>query len=450
MEKSIAFVTLGCAKNTVYSEYMMGIVEKSPFILEADPAKANVIVVNTCGFITAAKEETINTILQMAEYKEAGTCDYIVAIGCMVQKYADELSEAMPEIDLLLGSTSYDDIVREVAALYEKDADRIHVDHDWKAFDYARDIDREVTTPGYYAYLTISEGCDNHCTFCAIPEMQGPYRSRPIHDIVKEAQSLAERGVRELIIIAQDTTSYGKDLYGSYVLPELLHGLCKIDGLKWIRLLYAYPNHFTDELIQCMAEEDKICKYVDIPLQHANDGILRIMNRRINQAQIRTLIHKLRMAMPGIVIRSTFIVGFPGETADEYEDLLSFLEEMKLERVGVFPYSQEDNTPAGKMENQISEEIKEERANRLMELQFDNMCARHLQFVGSRRHVFVDDIDDGQGILLCRSYSEAPDVDPFVLVEEDTGSYEVGDEMDVVITGISEYDLIGARINEPA
>ena len=450
MEKSIAFVTLGCAKNTVYSEYMMGLVEKSSFVLEIDPEKSNVIVVNTCGFITAAKEETINTILQMAEYKENGICNYLVAVGCMVQKYADELSEAMPEIDLLLGSTSYDDIVKEVSALYTRDAARVHVDKAWKPMDYAREIERQVSTANYYAYLTISEGCDNHCTFCAIPEMQGPYRSRPIEDILSEAEKLAKRGVKEIIVIAQDTTSYGKDLYGDYVLPQLLHEMCKIQSIKWIRLLYAYPNHFTSDLISCMAEEPKICKYVDIPLQHANNDILRSMNRQITQEEIRTLIKKLRSAMPDIIIRSTFIVGFPGETQKEFEDLLTFLRDVKLERVGVFPYSQEDNTPAGKMASQLTETVKEERASFLMEEQFDIMCARHLQFIGRNSHVFVDEIDEAQHLLLCRSYSEAPDVDPFVIVKVETDGYKVGDELNITITGIDEYDLIGVRTDERA
>ncbi|MDO4281118.1 MAG: 30S ribosomal protein S12 methylthiotransferase RimO [Peptococcaceae bacterium] len=446
-KKSIAFVTLGCAKNTVYSEYMMGLVEKSDYALTDDPAQADVIVVNTCGFITAAKQETIDTILALNDYKEKGSCDFLIAIGCMVQKYAPEMEEALPELDLLLGSTSYDDILSQIDQLYaKKQPQKSYVDVDWHLPEQKQEATRVLSTPGYYAYLTIAEGCNNRCTFCAIPEMQGPYRSRKLEDILDEARQLVAGGVKELIVIAQDITYYGKDLYGELALPKLLHALCEIEDLKWVRLLYAYPNNFNDALIDTIASEEKICKYIDIPLQHADDGVLKAMNRQITQADILALVKKLRDRVPGIVIRSTFIVGFPGESEEAYERLLHFLEEATLDRVGVFPYSQEDNTPAGKMPDQIDEDVKEARAQNLMDLQFEIMYERHEKMLGERREVFVDEIENN--LLLCRSYAEAPDIDPYVIVPcEDPASYEVGDLLKVEITDLHEYDLIGSLLS---
>lgn len=445
MKKTICFVTLGCAKNTVYSEYMMGLCADSDYILVEEPAEATVIVVNTCGFITAAKEETINTILALNDYKEAGSCEFLVAIGCMVQKYAKEMEAALPELDLLLGSTAYDEILAHIDRLYAAQEAKTAVDTDWHLPNAMERDSRVLSTPGYYAYLTIAEGCDNHCTFCAIPEMQGPYRSRAREDILAEAEMLARRGVKELIVIAQDITTYGLDNYGRLALPELLHDLCKIDGIRWIRLLYAYPNNLSDDLIATIASEEKICKYIDIPLQHADDEILARMNRKIDQAQIRALIAKLRERVPGIMIRSTFIVGFPGETEAAYNNLLNFLEEVQLDRVGVFPYSQEENTPAGRMPDQLDEAVKEERAQNLMDIQFEIMFANHQRLIGETRHVLVDDIEDG--MLLCRSQSEAPDIDPYVIVPvTDVSGYEIGQELDVVISDVHEYDLIGSLV----
>lgn len=445
MKKTICFVTLGCAKNTVYSEYMMGLCADSDYILVEEPAEATVIVVNTCGFITAAKEETINTILALNDYKEAGSCEFLVAIGCMVQKYAKEMEEALPELDLLLGSTAYDEILAHIDRLYAAQEAKTAVDTDWHLPNAMERDSRVLSTPGYYAYLTIAEGCDNHCTFCAIPEMQGPYRSRAREDILAEAEMLARRGVKELIVIAQDITTYGLDNYGRLALPELLHDLCKIDGIRWIRLLYAYPNNLSDDLIATIASEEKICKYIDIPLQHADDEILARMNRKIDQAQIRALIAKLRERVPGIMIRSTFIVGFPGETEAAYNNLLNFLEEVQLDRVGVFPYSQEENTPAGRMPDQLDEAVKEERAQNLMDIQFEIMFANHQRLIGETRHVLIDDIEDG--MLLCRSQSEAPDIDPYVIVPAaDVSGYEIGQELDVEISDVHEYDLIGSLV----
>lgn len=443
-KKSICFVTLGCAKNTVYSEYMMGLVKNSAYELVDTPVEADVIVVNTCGFITAAKEETINTILELAALKEEGRCEYLIAIGCMVQKYATEMEDALPELDLLLGSTSYDDILAHIDGLYaHNEAQKSTVNTSWQLPTTAERKGRVLSTPNYYAYLTIAEGCDNRCTFCAIPEMQGPYRSRAMEDVLDEARMLAGRGVKELIVIAQDITYYGMDIYGRLALPELLHALCEIEGIVWIRLLYAYPNNFTDELIDTIAHEDKICKYIDIPLQHADDGILKAMNRKIDQAKIRNLIEKLRARVPDMMIRSTFIVGFPGETEEAYHTLLNFLEDMHLDRVGVFPYSQEENTPAGRMTEQIEEEVKEERAENLMDVQFEIMVEKHRSLIGAKRHVVVDDIESN--MLLCRSYAEAPDIDPYIIVPvTESKQYEIGQDLDVVISDVHEYDLIGS------
>ncbi|MEE0510126.1 MAG: 30S ribosomal protein S12 methylthiotransferase RimO [Peptococcaceae bacterium] len=446
MKKKICFITLGCAKNTVYSEYMMGLVADSRYSLVQDPAEANVIVVNTCGFITAAKEETINTILELNDLKNNGQCEYLVAIGCMVQKYASEMEEALPELDLLLGSTAYDTILAHIDALYDKEKKELEkssVDTLWHLPNAVERNGRVLSTPGYYAYLTIAEGCDNRCTFCAIPEMQGPYRSRTMEDILKEANMLASRGVKEVIVIAQDITTYGIDNYGRFALPELLHALCEISDLEWIRLLYAYPNHLSDELIDVIAQEEKICKYIDMPLQHADDDILKAMNRKINQEQIRNLISKMRERIPGLMIRSTFIVGFPGETEAAYRNLLNFLEEMKLDRVGVFPYSQEENTPAGRMPDQLDENLKEERAQNLMDVQFDIMFDKHRKLIGESRRVVIDDIEDG--MLLCRSYSEAPDIDPYIIIPiQEISGYEIGQMLDVIISDVHEYDLIGS------
>ena len=445
-KKAINFVTLGCAKNTVYSEYMMGLIANSNYELVADPIDANVIVVNTCGFITDAKEETINTILDLAELKESGQCDYLIAIGCMVQKYADEMEAALPELDLLLGSTTYDDIVQQIDHLYQGNVQKSLVDTKWHLPNDTEREQRILSTPSYYAYLTIAEGCDNHCTYCAIPEMQGPYRSRKMEDILNEAKQLAEQGVRELIVIAQDITYYGLDLYGELTLPKLLHELCNIDGIRWIRLLYAYPNNFTDALIDTIAREDKICKYIDVPLQHADNSVLKAMNRQIDQETIRALITKMRDRIPGMIIRSTFIVGFPGETEEAYNNLLTFLEDVKLDRVGVFPYSQEENTPAGQMPNQLPEELKEERAQNLMDLQFELMYENHKKMIGQQRAVVVDEIEEN--LLLCRSYSEAPDIDPYIIVpfDAETEQYDIGQELDVVIEELHEYDLIGSLV----
>lgn len=449
MKKKISVVSLGCAKNLVHSENMMGILNSNQYELTDAYEEAEIIIINTCGFITSAKEESINTILEMAQLKEDGCCETLVAIGCLVQKHVRELALEIPEIDLLLGTSNYQEIVGILERYYKNGQQRIiDVNQNW--VEETKVVKRFVTTPKHYAYLRISEGCDNHCTYCVIPEMQGPYRSKPMENIVQEAQELVAQGYSELVLVAQDTTYYGMDLYKHFALAELLTQLVKIEDLKWVRILYAYPNNFTDELIDVIAKEDKICNYLDIPLQHADDQILGQMNRQITQAQMRALIDKLRTRIPGITLRSTFIVGFPGETEANFYTLISFLEDVALDRVGAFTYSQEEGTAAALMANQVDDELKETRAIELMDHQYDIMYANHLRDIGRELWVKVDEIsEDVPGLLLCRSQHEAPEVDPFILVYNGEG-HQTGDFLKVKIIGLDEYDFVGELINELA
>lgn len=442
--KKVAFVTLGCAKNTVLTEYMMGVLENSHYETTKDLENADAIVINTCGFINDAKEESINMMIELANLKK-NKHSKIISLGCLVQKYADELHEALPEVDLFLGSTEYDHIIKHLDSIFEKKVfDNIHLSKIWpKTTSFRREILRQITTPNDYAYLMISEGCNNRCAYCSIPEMQGPYRSRPKEDIVTEAKALVLQGYKELVIIAQDTTYYGKDLYNKFCLDELLEDLAKIENLKWIRILYAYPNNFTDNLIDVMAKYKNICHYIDIPLQHASNSILKSMHRNITKEEIISLINKLRKKMPDVVLRSTFISGFPGETEADHNELLDFLQTVKLDRVGVFPYSQEDKTPAGKMTNQIAEEIKESRAEELMEIQFDVMIEKHKLLIGKILEVKIDSIEND--LLYTRSYGEAPVVDPFIILNNiDKEQMEnLNEYFFVRIIDIDGYDLIG-------
>lgn len=452
--QKVSVVSLGCAKNLVHSETMMGLFQQYGYELTEQYDEAEVILINTCGFVNAAKEESINTILELAQWKEHGVCRLLVAVGCLVQKYATELAAELPEVDIFVGTNDYHHIV-EIVNDYQKQmqhvADQEIVVHQhWTEENKLEKAPRLVTTPEHYAYLRISEGCDNNCTYCVIPEMQGPHRSKTIEQIVQEANELAAQGVTELVLVAQDTTYYGKDLYGHFALVDLLKALAAIAEIRWIRLLYAYPNNFNDELIDYIANEEKICNYLDIPLQHADDEILRRMNRKITEAEIKALIEKLRARIPGITLRSTFIVGFPGETEAQYQHLLEFLEEMQLDCVGAFPYSREEGTAADRMEGHLEEEEKERRAENLMELQYDIMYRKHEKAIGQRRLVKAEEWSpDISGLLLCRSEGEAPDVDPWILVfEADAYDYEPGDYFTVEITGVDEYDFIGEIVDE--
>lgn len=444
--QKVSVLSLGCAKNLVHSETMMGLFQQQGYVLTEQYDEAEIIIINTCGFVNAAKEESINAILEMAQWKEHGACQLLVAVGCLVQKYAKELAEELPEVDIFVGTNDYQQIVQIVRD--HQTQQEIHVHTHWTEESKMNGTPRILTTPSHYAYLRISEGCDNHCTYCVIPEMQGPHRSKTIEQIKKEAVQLAEQGVTEFILVGQDTSYYGKDLYGHFALVALLKELAAIPTVRWIRLLYAYPNNFTDELIDYMAKEEKICKYLDIPLQHADDEILKQMNRKITVAEIKALISKLREQIPGITLRSTFIVGFPGETEEQYQNLLNFLEEEQLDCVGAFPYSREEGTPADRMEGHLKEEEKEKRAENLMELQYDIMYRKHEQAIGQRRLVKVEELSpDIPGLLLCRSQGEAPDVDPLILVyEADDHNWQPGDYFTVVLTGLDEYDFIGEII----
>ena len=449
--KKVSVVSLGCAKNLVHSETMMGLFQQHGYELTEQYDEAEAIIINTCGFVNAAKEESINTILELAYWKEHGACKVLVAVGCLVQKYADELATELPELDILVGTNDYRHIV-EILRAHEENTQDVIVHQQWTEENKLEKTPRLLTTPEHYAYLRISEGCDNNCTYCVIPEMQGPHRSKTIEQIKEEALELTGQGVTELVLVAQDTTYYGKDLYGRFALVDLLKELAAIPSIQWIRILYAYPNNFTDELIDYIASEEKICKYLDIPLQHADDEILRRMNRKITVAEIKALIEKLRARIPGITLRSTFIVGFPDESEEQYQNLLDFLEEMKLDCVGAFPYSREEGTAADRMDGHLEEDEKEKRAENLMELQYDTMYRKHETAIGQTRLVKVDELSpDIPGLLLCRSEGEAPDVDPWILVyEAEDHEYEPGDYFTVTITGLDEYDFIGEILDEPA
>lgn len=441
--QKVSVLSLGCAKNLVHSETMMGLFQQQGYQLTEQYDEAEIIIINTCGFVNAAKEESINAILEMAQWKQYGACKLLVAVGCLVQKYAKELAEELPEVDIFVGTNDYQQIVSIIKA--HQAQQEIYVHTHWTEENKLAKPPRILTTPKHYAYLRISEGCDNHCTYCVIPEMQGPYRSKTIEQIKQEAAELAEQGVTELILVAQDTSYYGKDLYGRFALVDLLKELAAIPTVRWIRLLYAYPNNFDDALIDYIGQEEKICKYLDIPLQHADDEILKRMNRKITVAEIKTLIEKLRQRVPGITLRSTFIVGFPGETEAQYLNLLQFLEEMQLDCVGAFPYSREEGTPADLMEGHLEEDKKEKRAENLMELQYDTMYRKHEQLIGQQRLVKIDELSpDVPGLLLCRSQGEAPDVDPWILVyEAEDHGWQPGDYLTVQLTGLDEYDFIG-------
>lgn len=444
--KKVSIVSLGCAKNLVHSENMMGILQKHGYELCDDYSEAEAIIINTCGFINSAKEESINTILEMANYKE-DKCQVLIVMGCMVQKYPEELAEGLPEVDVFLGTGSYLDIADILDNYTKEQGQMVEIADTWeKESDEAQP--RVITTPKSYAYLRISEGCDNNCTYCVIPQMTGPYRSRSIESIVTEAQDLAAQGISEIILVAQDTTYYGYDLSGRFLLVDLLKELNKIDGLRWIRILYAYPNNFDDELIETIASLHKVCKYLDIPLQHGTDKILRKMNRKITVQEIESLIAKLRAKMPDITLRSTFITGFPSETEEDFAELLAFLEKVQLERVGAFAYSREEGTAAALMPEQIPSQTAERRAELLMEEQYDIMYHCHEKRLGQKCLVKVDELsEDIDGLLLCRSMSEAPDVDPYILVYNDF-THQIGDYFWVKITALDEYDMIGEIVND--
>lgn len=445
----IGVVSLGCPKNLVDSETMLGLIHEEKYEITNDPSEAEIIIVNTCGFIESAKEESINTILQMAEYKKSGSCKYIIVTGCLSQRYAEELFNELPEADAIAGVEVYDEIGGIIKRVMNGERfimlERSKPDVIYTSKETF--LPRILTTPSYTAYLKIAEGCDNCCSYCAIPKIRGPYRSKPMEQVLKEAKALAANGVKELIVVAQDTTRYGEDLPGGkLLLADLLKELNKIESLKWIRVMYCYPNNFTDELIETFASLDKVCKYVDLPLQHASNRLLASMNRYDTREEVETLLAKLRKRIHGIVIRTTFIVGFPGETDADFEELKEFVEQQRFENAGVFAYSQEEGTVAGAMPNQIPDEIKQERYHELMALQAQISEEIHKDTEGQTLEVLVEGIEeDGSGLHYGRSYREAPDIDGLVFIEN-PGDIKPGCFVKVNILQGFTYESVGERI----
>ena len=437
----LLFISLGCDKNLVDSEMMMGLLHDRGYEFTDNEEEADIIVINTCGFINDAKEESINTILEMAKYKENNLKALIVA-GCLVERYKNEILQELPEIDASVGTTAFDkicDVVDDVLA------DKKHNELESINKMCRPDVKRIITTGGYYSYLKIAEGCDKHCTYCSIPMIRGAYRSVPMDELVKEAEYLADNGVKELIIVAQEITVYGKDLYGEKKLPELLHRLCKIPGIQWIRLLYCYPEEITDELIETIRTEKKICHYIDMPIQHASDKILKAMGRRTNNAELRNIISKLRKEIPDICLRTTLITGFPGETEEDHQILLDFIDEMEFDRLGVFTYSPEEDTKAASLDNQVDEEVKLCRKDEIMELQQEISMDKSERLVGKEIEVIIEGKASDEDVYVGRSYMDAPSVDGYVFInsEEELMS---GDFAKVRIVKAMEYDLIGDLI----
>lgn len=439
---NILFVSLGCDKNLVDSEVMLGLLTKHGHQIVDDETIADVIVVNTCCFIHDAKEESIQTILEMAEYKKEGNLKALIVTGCLAQRYKQEILDEIEEVDAVLGTNSYDKIVEAI-----EEALKGHTTLEMNRLEGLPVVDskRVVTTGGHYAYLKIAEGCDKHCTYCIIPKIRGDFRSVPMEQLLEEAKSLAEQGVKELILVAQETTLYGKDLYGEKCLPKLLRELCKISGIYWIRILYCYPEEITDELIEVMKEEKKICHYLDLPIQHASDTILKRMGRRTSKAQLVEIIGKLRKEIPDIALRTTLITGFPGETKEQHEELMEFVDEMEFERLGVFTYSPEEDTPAAAFADQIEEEVKEERQADLMELQQEIAFDFAEDMIGREVLVMIEGKVADENAYVGRTYMDAPNVDGLIFVESEEELIS-GDMAKVRITGALEYDLIGEII----
>lgn len=440
--KKILFISLGCDKNLVDSEVMLGILADRGFEMTDTEDDADIIIINTCCFINDAKEESINTILEMAEYKKTGPCKALIVTGCLAQRYKQEIVDEIPEVDAVIGTSKYDEIFDAVDQAL-KGSHFLDVD----------DLDRLpsvpgkriLTTGGHYAHLKIAEGCNKHCTYCIIPKIRGNYRSVPMEQLLAEAASLAEQGVKELILVAQETTLYGMDLYGKKSLHILLQELAKIKGIRWIRILYCYPEEIYPELIETIKNEKKVCHYLDMPIQHASDAILKRMGRRTTKAQLKETVSLLRKEIPDIVLRTTLIAGFPGETQEQHEELMEFVDEMEFERLGVFAYSPEENTPAASMPDQIPEEIKEERRDAILELQQEIAFDKAADMVGRTLYAMIEGKVADEPAYVARTYADSPDIDGYVFVN--TGEMLMsGDFVKVKITGSAEYDLIGELV----
>lgn len=446
----ILFVSLGCDKNLVDSEKMLGILSKRGYEFTDDEAEAEVIVVNTCCFIGDAKEESIGELIRLGRLKENGKLKVLIAAGCLAQRYSSEIFDDLPEVDAVIGTMSIEsvaDIVEEALRKRENsEEEKLSRVDPLDAKPYS-DPHRSLTTGGHYAYLKIAEGCNKRCTYCIIPYVRGSYRSIPMEDIIKEAEELSAAGVRELILVAQETTLYGTDLYGKKSLPELLKKLCAIDGIRWIRLLYAYPEEITDEMIDVIASEDKICKYLDLPIQHSENGILRRMGRKTSKESIEALIEKLRQRIPGMCLRTTLISGFPGETEDEFRELYRFVNETEFDRLGVFTYSAEEGTPAAEMPDQIPSETAERRRDEIMELQQAVSFDLNESHVGEVLEVLVEGYLPEDRIYVGRTYRDAPGVDGLFFLEADK-ELMTGDIVKAKVTQALGYDLSGVMINE--
>ena len=453
MEKIKLFcVSLGCDKNLVDTEKMLGVAGGLGVSFTDDETEADAILINTCCFIGDAKEESVNTILEMARYKEEGKCRALIVAGCLAQRYKQEIIDEIPEVDAILGTTSYEEIGNVLTRLFgeekEKKEEHISCFHDLKELPETAKK-RVMTTGGHYAFLKIAEGCDKRCSYCIIPYLRGPYRSVPMEQLLAEARELADNGVRELILVAQETTLYGKDLYGEKTLPKLLHELAQIPGIYWIRIQYCYPEEITDELIQAIKTEEKVCHYLDIPIQHASDRILKRMGRRTHKAELKERIGALRREIPDIALRTTFICGFPGETEEDQEELMEFVDEMEFERVGVFTYSAEEDTPAYSYPDQIPEEVKEERRADVMELQQEIAFEHCENMVGKVLDVMIEGKVADEPAYVGRTYMDAPNVDGLIFVNADEMLMS-GDFVRVKVTGANEYDLIGEVYHESA
>ena len=435
----ILFISLGCDKNLADTEVMLGLLASRGYQMTDDETEADIIVINTCCFIHDAKEESIQNILDMAELKKTGKLKVLVVTGCLAQRYRQEIIDEIPEVDAVIGTTAYDKILEAIDNALEGRATVTLAD--MNALPVV-ETKRQVTTGGHYAYLKIAEGCDKHCTYCIIPKLRGKFRSVPMEQLIAEAEELAEQGVKELILVAQETTVYGKDIYGEKSLHILVKKLCQISGIRWIRIMYCYPEEIYDELIQVMKEEPKVCHYLDLPIQHANDTILKRMGRRTSKQELIDIISKLREEIPDICIRTTLITGFPGETQEQHEELMEFVDEMEFDRLGVFTYSPEEDTPAATFPDQIDEEIKLDRQADLMELQQEIVFDKGEDRIGSEVLVMIEGKVADENVYVGRTYLDAPNVDGLIFVETGVDLMS-GDFARVTITGAQDYDLIG-------
>jgi ribosomal protein S12 methylthiotransferase len=442
MAYKVGMVSLGCSKNQVDAEIMLALIQENGFELCADAEQCDVVIINTCGFIEDAKKESIETILEFCQMKAEGKIKVVVVTGCLAERYQKEVALEIPEADVVLGIGCNGEIVKAIKQALA--GERVVSFADKTLMPLSGN--RVLANAPFFAYVKLADGCNNRCAFCAIPLIRGDFRSRPMEDVLDEVKRLAAQGVKEVNVVAQDTTRYGDDLYGRLVLPELLREICKIDGIRWVRILYCYPDRITDELLEVMAQEEKIVKYVDVPIQHANGEVLRAMNRKGNAESLKALLQKIRDKVPGVVLRTTMIVGFPGETEEQFEELCNFIHEVKFERLGCFTYSREEDTPAAEMADQIDPEVMQRRAEVLMTEQLSIAEEINKTFVGKTFTVMVEDMDEESGLYYGRSYMDAPDIDTKVYFssEEDLCP---GDFVEVVVENFIEYDLVG-RIKE--